>query len=63
MNKYIKDNKIIEATERAYELIYCKQGYRPYALPSSQSSQNSNEPIEEKINLKSKIRRFLKKEK
>ena len=60
MNKYIKDNKIIEATERAYELIYCKQGYRPYALPSS---QNSNEPIEEKINLKSKIRRFLKKEK
>lgn len=29
--KYIKGkNKIIEASERAYELIYKEQGFRPY---------------------------------
>lgn len=60
MNKYIKDNKIIEATEKAYERIYSRQGYIPYALASSQSQ---NEIAEEKLNLKQKIRKFLKKEK
>ena len=29
-NKYIKDNKIINATEKAYEVIYKKEGYIPY---------------------------------
>ncbi|WP_350446037.1 Rho termination factor N-terminal domain-containing protein [Anaeromonas gelatinilytica] len=30
MPKYIKDNKIIHATERAYEVIYKSQGYKEY---------------------------------
>ncbi|MDK2917293.1 MAG: hypothetical protein PWQ37_26 [Candidatus Petromonas sp.] len=29
MPKYIKDDKVIEATERAYNLIYKSQGYKP----------------------------------
>lgn len=28
MNKYIKDDKIIEATEKAYNCIYKEQGYK-----------------------------------
>ncbi len=27
MNKYVKNNKIIEATEKAYNCIYKEQGY------------------------------------
>lgn len=30
MNKYIKDKHIINATEKAYNTIYEKQGYIPY---------------------------------
>ncbi len=30
MNKYIKDNNIINATEKAYNVIYKEQGYIPY---------------------------------
>lgn len=30
MAKYIKDGKVIQATERAYEVIYKAQGYKPY---------------------------------
>lgn len=30
MNKYVKGNKIIEATEKAYKVIYKEQGYVPY---------------------------------
>lgn len=30
MNKYIKDGKIIHATDKGYEIIYKKQGYRPF---------------------------------
>lgn len=32
MSKYIKEDKIIEATERAYKLIYENQGYKPYEV-------------------------------
>lgn len=30
MNKYIKDDNIINATEKAYETIYKDRGYIPY---------------------------------
>ena len=30
MNKYTKDNKIIRATEKAYNLLYKEQGYKLY---------------------------------
>lgn len=30
MNKYVKENKVIEATEKAYKSIYKEQGYLPY---------------------------------
>lgn len=30
MNKYVKNGKIIEATEKAYNCIYKEQGYLPY---------------------------------
>ena len=30
MNKYTKDNKIIKATGKAYNLLYKVQGYKPY---------------------------------
>ena len=30
MNKYINGNQTIEATEKAYNIIYKKQGYVPY---------------------------------
>lgn len=29
MNKYIKDGKVINATEKAYEVIYKAKGYTP----------------------------------
>jgi hypothetical protein len=32
LNKYIKDGKLIEATERAFKLIYKGQGYIPYDM-------------------------------
>lgn len=30
MNKYIKDENIINATEKAYNIIYKGKGYKPY---------------------------------
>ena len=30
MNKYMKDKNIINATEKAYNVIYKEQGYVPY---------------------------------
>lgn len=30
MNKYIKDNIVINATEKAYNVIYKDKGYIPY---------------------------------
>jgi len=30
MNKYIKDKNIINATEKAYNVVYKTQGYIPY---------------------------------
>lgn len=30
MNKYIKDESIINATEKAYKVIYKEKGYVPY---------------------------------
>jgi len=30
MNKYIKDKKIINATEKAYNVIYKEKGYELY---------------------------------
>lgn len=30
MNQYIKDKKVINATEKAYNTIYKEQGYVPY---------------------------------
>lgn len=30
MGKYIKDNHIINATEKAYRVIYKEKGYIPY---------------------------------
>ena len=31
MNKYIKDGKVINATEKAYEVIYKAKGYKEEA--------------------------------
>ncbi|MEC1780071.1 hypothetical protein [Schinkia azotoformans] len=30
MNKYIKGNKEIYATDKAYEVLYKEQGYKPF---------------------------------
>lgn len=30
MNKYVKENVVINATEKAYETIYKDKGYMPY---------------------------------
>lgn len=30
MNQYIKDERVISATEKAFETIYKEQGYKPY---------------------------------
>lgn len=30
MNKYMKDNVVINATEKAYNLLYKEQGFVPY---------------------------------
>ncbi len=30
MNKYVKDGKVINATEKAYNTIYKEKGYEPY---------------------------------
>ncbi|WP_158674359.1 hypothetical protein [Lysinibacillus antri] len=30
-----KDGKVIEATEKAYEVVYKNHGYKPYTKPKS----------------------------
>ena len=41
MNKYILNNKIINATEKAFNLIYKAQGFTPYKGNKNNKSENS----------------------
>lgn len=38
MNKYIKDDKVINATEKAYNVIYKEKGYVPYKETEKEKS-------------------------
>ena len=40
MNKYIKDNVVINATEKAYNTIYKEKGYKPYKEVKTTSKTN-----------------------
>ena len=44
MNKYVKDGKVISATEKAYGLIYKEQGYIPYkeAVKNSKKKEEAD---------------------
>lgn len=50
MNRYIKDDNIIEATTKAYEVIYKAQGYIPEEEYLNQEKENKE--IEEVDNTK-----------
>jgi acyl-[acyl carrier protein]--UDP-N-acetylglucosamine O-acyltransferase len=43
MARYIKDNKVIDATEKAYKVIYQKQGYVPYEETEVEESEEIEE--------------------
>jgi len=44
MNKYVKDNNIIFATEKAYNLLYKKRGYVLFVQkPKSKSTRKKEE--------------------
>lgn len=73
MKKYIKDNKIISATEKAYNTIYKEQGYYPcensedITYPSNdelEKIKEQNEALEKEIQVKTdelkKIKRLSK---
>ena len=42
MNKYIKDNKIINATEKAFNTIYKVQGYVPYVEKKTKKKEEAD---------------------
>lgn len=39
MNKYIKDNVVIKATEKAYNLLYKAKGFVPYKEKSKKKEE------------------------
>lgn len=40
MNRYIKDNRMIMATPKAYEVVYKPQGFIPYEEQEAHAAQN-----------------------
>ncbi len=42
MNKYIKGDKIINATEKAYIIIYKEKGYKPYKENNSKRKEEAD---------------------
>ena len=49
MNKYVKDNVVIVATEKAYNLIYKNRGYKPFVqkeIKKSSSKKNEEQDSE-----------------
>lgn len=44
MNRYIKDNRVIIATPKAYEVVYKNQGFIPYG-------EQENHPVQSLENL------------
>ena len=41
--KYIRDDKIIEASPKAYRTIYKEQGYIPYEVPEETEKEGQEE--------------------
>lgn len=52
MNKYIKDNQIINATEKAYKVIYKSQGYIPYQEVETNKIDTNNDAIKDLTKMK-----------
>lgn len=52
MNKYIKDNQIINATEKAYKVIYKSQGYIPYQEVETNKIETNNDAIKDLTKMK-----------
>ena len=42
MNKYVKDNVVINATEKAYKILYKEQGYVPYKETKSKKKEEAD---------------------
>ena len=42
MNKYMKGNVVINATEKAYNLLYKGQGYVPYKEPKTKKKEETD---------------------
>lgn len=42
MNKYIKDKVVINATEKAYNVIYKEQGYVPYKETKNKKKEEAD---------------------
>lgn len=42
MNKYVKGDRIINATEKAYELLYKEQGFKPYKESKAKKATDDN---------------------
>lgn len=42
MNKYVKGNVVINATEKAYRVIYKEQGYIPYKETKTKKKEEAD---------------------
>lgn len=42
MNKYIKDNLVIHATEKAYNVLYKEKGFMPYKEKTSKKKEEAD---------------------
>ncbi|WP_373599429.1 hypothetical protein [Paraclostridium bifermentans] len=45
--KYVKGKKIIEASEKAFNLIYKEQGFKPYKEENNQDTPDNEEGEED----------------
>lgn len=51
MKKYIKDGKIIFATEKAYKVLYKEMGYVPYKEKTNKKENKKDSEVNEENNI------------
>lgn len=51
MKKYIKDGKMIFATEKAYKVLYKEMGYVPYKEKTNKKENKKDSEVNEENNI------------
>lgn len=55
--QYVKDGKVITATEKAFKVVYSEQGYEPYEEPKE--LEETPEETEENVETDEKIKETI----